>query len=352
MSARCGATASRAADRRAATAAYRAAGLIAASSLSACTGPQDFMRTAGPAAGDLAVLGWLTLVVFSIVAALIWLLLLFIAQRRQGSFDAHAPVEVSDGQRWIVIGGFAIPTAILATLFVLMLGSMRAFPMAAGTQHEPEIRIVGRQWWFGAQYLRDGSYPEFEVPTELHMPVGRPVDIELVTRDVIHSFWAPKLHGKVDLVPGMVNRMRIQIDEAGTYEGECAEYCGAQHAHMRLRVIAQSEASYAQWLAAQRASARAPRSTQAMHGQRLFVRGGCPLCHTVRGTGAAGSVGPDLTHVASRQRIAGGMLVNNTANLAAWIRDAPSLKPGTRMPAMDLSGEQLRAVVAYLQTLE
>jgi cytochrome c oxidase subunit 2 len=190
------------------------------------------------------------------------------------------------------------------------------------------------------------------VPTELHIPVGKPVDIELETRDVIHSFWIPKLQGKVDLVPGRVNRVRIMADEPGVYRGECAEFCGVQHAHMRIEIVADQPAFYEAWLAAQRAPAREPSDTQLGHGRDVFLSSACALCHTIRGTDAHGLVGPDLTHVGGRARIAGGSLENNTANLEAWIVDAQSLKPGAQMPSLrQLPGADLRALVAYLQSL-
>jgi cytochrome c oxidase subunit 2 len=191
------------------------------------------------------------------------------------------------------------------------------------------------------------------VPTELHVPVGRPVTIELVSRDVIHSFWVPKLHGKVDLVPGMTNVVHLQADRPGLYSGQCAEYCGMQHAQMRIQVVAQSPAAWRAWLDAQRAPAAEPKSELARHGRDVFMQGACPLCHTVRGTPALGSVGPDLTHLASRDRIAGGALENDVANLSAWVTHAQSLKSGVAMPNLtQFTCEQLNALVEYLKGLK
>jgi cytochrome c oxidase subunit 2 len=332
--------------------------------LAGCAGPQDFMRTAGPAAHGLARLGGATLLLLSAVSIVTWLLILWVAMRRRGTLEAHAPVDAGGGQRWILIGGVAIPVAVLAIIFIGTLETLSAFPMACSDAKGPgsdplcatgvpQIRVTGQQWWFEAQY--QFASPDLDViaPTEIHVPVGRPVDIELATRDVIHSFWVPKLHGKVDLVPGYSNRIRIQADVPGTYQGECGEYCGAQHAKMRLQIVAQSQEAFQSWLTAQRAEAHEPTSEEAVRGKAVFERGACIVCHTVRGTAAQGKVGPDLTHVASRRYLAGGTLPNNAANLEAWVTHAQSLKPASRMPNITaFTGSDLRALVAYLQSLK
>jgi cytochrome c oxidase subunit 2 len=179
------------------------------------------------------------------------------------------------------------------------------------------------------------------------------VDLELISRDVIHSFWIPKLHGKVDLVPGLTNSIRIEADHAGTYDGECGEFCGVQHAHMRLRVVAEEPKAFMQWLDAQRSDAVPPRGDLAIAGKRIFEQGPCALCHTVRGTAAHGDVGPDLTHFGSRKKFAGDSIENNTANLSAWITHAQSLKAGAQMPDMTFfTGTELRQLTAYLQGLQ
>lgn len=326
---------------------------LAALVLAGCHGPQNFLFAKGPAAEELARLGWIALISFSAVTVIVWLLLVVVVTRRRGNFDEHAPVDSSEGINWIVVGGLIVPIAILTVLFVFTLHTLGQFPMAKLMQPQPAIRVTGHQWWFDAEYLDPDVSRRFTVVSELHIPAGRPVTIELVTQDVIHSFWVPKLHGKVDLVPGMVNRIRLQADTPGIYEGECAEFCGAQHAHMRLRVIADTPADYQRWRAGQLADAVEPASAAARHGRDVFMGAPCVVCHTIRGTAANGKVGPDLTHVASRGRIAGDMLDNNTANLTAWIVHAQSLKPDSQMPDIDrLSGEQLRDLTIYLQSLK
>jgi cytochrome c oxidase subunit 2 len=333
----------------------RAASLLglACAAMAGCSGPQNYMSGAGPAARSLAQLGWFVLALFVLTTVVVWLLLAWITTRRRGSFAEHAPIDADGGQNWILIGGIAIPTAVLSLVLVLTLQSLHAFPLAHASGHsEPDIRVVAQQWWFDAEYLLpDGA--RVNSPTEIHVPVGRPVDIRLESRDVIHSFWVPKLHGKVDLVPGRTNYVRIQADEPGVYVGQCAEYCGVQHAHMRVAVIAQPEADYAAWLKLQSQPAAAPETMLSRRGAEIFQAAACPLCHTIEGTRAQGSVGPELTHVASRRYIAGGMLENNPATLRAWVTHAQSLKPGAKMPDLaTFTGDELQALVAYLETLE
>jgi cytochrome c oxidase subunit II len=327
--------------------------LFVAMGLAACEGPQNYMKDTGPAASGLASLGWFVLIVFGAATICVLLLIAWFAVRRRGTLDWHAPIDSTEGQRWIVVGGVFVPVIVLAVIFVGALHSMRAYPMAHHEGVTPEIRVTGRQWWFNAEYLDAGTQGRVSVPTELHIVTGRPIDIELVTRDVIHSFWVPKLHGKVDLVPGMQNMIRIEADRPGEYAGECGEYCGVQHANMRLQIVAQTQEQYAAWLRNQRAEAREPTTPEQSRGRDVFMAAACPLCHAVRGTPALGDVGPDLTHVGSRKRIAGGMLVNNRANLQAWITHAQSLKPGSQMPDLaTFDGEQLNALAAYLQSLQ
>jgi cytochrome c oxidase subunit 2 len=328
--------------------------LVAALALAGC-GPQDFMHGGGPAARGIAHLGWFALGVFIAVTILVWLLMAAIVLRRRGgSFAEHAPVAPSSvGIDWVLIGGFAIPAAILALLFTLSVNSMERFPMEHSGTGAPLIRVTGRQWWFDAQYLFARDDQGVHVPGEIHIPTGCAVDLELVSKDVIHSFWVPKLHGKVDMVPGQVNRIRIEADSPGIFEGECGEFCGPQHAHMRLRVVAEDGKDFMRWLDAQRADAAAPATDEALAGRHVFENAACALCHAVRGTQARADVGPDLTHVASRARIAGYSIDNDTAHLAAWIVHAQSLKPGAQMPDLDqLSGTQLRQLTAYLRSLE
>jgi len=317
--------------------------------------PQDLLNAVGPAADMLAGIGWIVLITFAIAAVITGGILIGAAVRRRGTLAEHAPPDVGGGQGWILIGGVAIPGAVLATMFVITLQQMSAFPLheTEGREHPIDIRVVGRQWWFEAIYEPPEPSQRFRVPTEIHIPVGRPVTLALETRDVIHSFWVPKLHGKVDLIPGRVNYIQIQADVPGVYRGECAEFCGMQHAHMILLVVAEPTEKFDAWRAQQIRPAAAPTSELRRQGERVFLNSACVLCHDVRGTRAFGLAGPDLTHVGSRLRIAGGTLDNNMANMAAWVTHAQSLKPGAVMPNMTVfTGPELQAVVAYLRGLE
>jgi cytochrome c oxidase subunit 2 len=186
---------------------------------------------------------------------------------------------------------------------------------------------------------------------EIHIPVGRPVLINTHSQDVIHSFWMPELHGKRDLIPGHPSAIWLQADRPGVFQGQCAEFCGLQHAHMRLIVVAEPEETFQAWLEAQRQSAQPPRDPLAERGMHVFVSGPCALCHAIRGTDAAGHVAPDLTHIASRATLAAGTLPNTPGHLAGWIIDSQSVKPGNAMPSMSLSPEDLQALLAYLGNL-
>ncbi len=319
------------------------------------TAPQNYVwDTGGPAAAKIAQLGWFGLIAFCAATVIVWLLIVWLALRRRGTLPEHAPFDANGNQSWILIGGFAIPAAVLAFLFAAMMDTLSAFPMSVHPGKDPpDIIVSGHQWWFQADYRFQGR-PDLDIltATELHIPVGKPITIQLQSDDVIHSFWIPKLHGKVDMVPGEQNYIRIQADRPGFYQGECAEYCGAEHALMRLIVVAQTPEEYQRWLEEQRAPAHEPTNPEAVHGKGVFLTAACPLCHTVRGTMANGTVGPDLTHLGSRRTIAGGGYVNNLANLEAWTTHAQSLKPGAQMPNLTaFKGEDLRSLADYLESL-
>jgi cytochrome c oxidase subunit 2 len=243
--------------------------------LAACDGPQNYMKAGGPAAAKLASLGAFTLIVFIVVSVIVLLLLLWVAVRRRGTLDWHAPLDADGGQRWILIGGIAVPVVVLAVIFVSSLQAMSHYPMSHDHDSRADYRVTGRQWWFNAEYLGETTQDMVSSPNELHIPVGRPIEIELRTQDVIHSFWIPKLHGKVDLVPGLINRIRIRADAPGVYSGQCGEYCGTQHSNMRLRVVAHSPDDFQQWLQAQRAKAQEPQTARQKAGEQVFMSSAC-----------------------------------------------------------------------------
>jgi cytochrome c oxidase subunit 2 len=215
------------------------------------------------------------------------------------------------------------------------------------------IDVTGHQWWWEVEYP-DNADPQNIVTTanEIHVPVGRPVLIKMSSDDVIHSFWAPNLDGKKDLIPGHETRTWFRADTAGVYRGQCAEFCGHQHAKMAFFIVAEPKLEFEHWLEGQKGQASKPTDTLAQAGERVFLSGTCAMCHAIAGTGAGSKVGPDLTHLASRRTIAAGTLPNNTGNLAGWILDPQSIKPGAKMPPNQLDPQSLQALLAYLGTLK
>jgi len=249
-----------------------------------------------------------------------------------------------------------VGVAVGATMLVLFvclgldISVGRAITANPG-KHAPQIRVTGHQWWWEVHYRDSVAQGWVTTANEIHVPVGQTVAIELRSTDVIHSFWPPGLTGKRDLIPGNENTLWLLADSSGVYRGQCAEYCGHQHAKMAFEIIAEPADSFARWLAAQRDTASTPTSPLALRGQEVFLGSTCSMCHAIAGTPAGSRVGPDLTHVASRRTIAAGTLRNTRGNLTGWIADPQAFKPGAKMPRSELSSTDLEAVVAYLETL-
>lgn len=315
---------------------------------------QNMLRPGGPAARTLADANGFVLLLFAAVTVVMWILIGWIALRRRGTLAAHAPWNADADMRWVFIGGMLVPILILGGVFVLGLRTMSAFPMGDRMQGTPpQVQVIGHQWWWEVHYLYGDISQQIVGANEIHIPVGQQVDVELQSRDVIHSFWVPELHGKVDLVPGLTNRIRIQADRPAVFRGECAEFCGPQHAHMILAVRADAPDDFDRWLAHAREPAHPPSDPLAEQGRRVFMNSACALCHTIRGTDAHGLVGPDLTHVGSRLGIASEMLPNNLASVEAWVTHAQSLKPYAQMPSLSMfTGQEARALAAYLRALQ
>ncbi|MGA0544096.1 cytochrome c oxidase subunit II [Brevundimonas sp. VNH65] len=254
------------------------------------------------------------------------------------------------GARLVWAGGLAFPVVVLSALLIYGL-SLTSHLTQEPQPGETRIRVTGEMWWWRVAYLDDQGRETFQDANEVHIPVGRPVVLELEAADVIHSFWVPRLSGKVDMIPGRRNLMRIQADAPGAYGGQCAEYCGGPHALMGLVVVAHEPVQYAAWLRKQ----STPVETAALPGPgaEVFGRAGCGACHTVAGTAFNGQAGPDLSHVGSRRTLGAGILPNNQGVMAGWISDSQSIKPGNRMPAYPvLTGQELRDVSAWLESLK
>jgi cytochrome c oxidase subunit II len=289
--------------------------------------------------------------VSAVVFVLVVLALLFSAFRRRDSEAA----EADPGRERSLTTAVSIATA----LTVLILFGFLVYDVAVGRQltrglgkDALQVRVIGHQWWWELQYRDSVAHNWFTTANELHIPVGRPVALELLSTDVIHSFWPPTVSQKRDLIPGKDNSLWLQADTPGVYRGQCAEYCGQQHAKMAFLVIAQRPDSFASWLAAQRDTALTPTTELARRGQEVFLASSCVMCHAIAGTPAGSRVGPDLTHLASRRTIAAGTLPNTRGNLAGWIVDPQKIKPGTRMPPNQLKPADLQALLAYLETLK
>ncbi|MDI3339527.1 MAG: cytochrome c oxidase subunit II [Sphaerobacter sp.] len=292
---------------------------------------------------------WLSVGVFVIVQGIVIVALIRFRRRP----DSPVPRAIH-GNTKLEIAWTLAPALILAAIAVPTISTIADLAREPGPE-ALTVRVVGQQWWWAFEYPDSGVV----TADELHVPVGRPVHLELKSKDIIHSFWVPKLAGKQDVVPGRTNRITFTADTPGEYSGQCAEFCGAKHANMKFRVIVQTPEEFEAWLAQQQQAAVEPEpgSIEAQ-GKEVFMSSGCVGCHTIKGTDAKGQLGPDLTHFGSRGLIAGGVLTNTPENLKAWVHDAPSIKPGQPgrplgMPAFTgLTDEQVNALVAYLESLK
>jgi cytochrome c oxidase subunit 2 len=247
---------------------------------------------------------------------------------------------------FIWVGGIIVPAVILV---VLGAATVDASNTLRGPEQNPlRIEIVGKRWWWAVHYPDDG----ITTANEIHVPVGRPLEIGLDSDNVIHSFWVPQLGGKLDLIPGQHNVWRAKATTAGTYRGECAEYCGLQHARMNFLIIAQTPASFDTWALQHRRPPSEPSGQLEANGQQVFMRAPCAGCHTIRGTVANGTIGPDLTDIGSRRTLGANTVPNSPGYLAGWIVDSQSIKPGNLMPPVALNAADLQALLAYLRSLK
>jgi cytochrome c oxidase subunit 2 len=317
--------------------------------------PLDYLNTHGIRAQSIARLAWFTTAVSILVIVIVTALLLGGIWRRRELASPVLPGEAvverpAGGVAWIY-WGVGVTTVVL---FVTMIWT---FVTLANTGPQPgpaavRLEVIGHQWWWEVHYLADNPSEEFTTANEIHIPVGKVVSIKLHAADVIHSFWVPKLAGKTDLIPGQENQTWIEAERVGVYRGQCGEYCGEQHAHMAMEVVASSQAEFEQWRRNQLEAAAPPQAPMtAQSGVGLFTTR-CGICHTVRGTSAGGALGPDLTHVMSREMIAAATVPNNPAGLSAWIADPQHIKPGNLMPELDLSGPQLATIRRYVESLK
>lgn len=288
---------------------------------------------------------WIMAAGSAVILLLVTALVLIALFKREVSQRAHM-------LNFIYVGGILFPVVTLtALLLYTLMVSNRLTSAAAG--EVLRIEVVARQWWWEVRYPADQGDAGFITANELHVPVGRSVEIHISSPDVIHSFWVPNLAGKVDAIPGRVNRLRFRAEKSGIYRGQCAEFCGLQHALMSFHVVAEEAEGYEAWRRRESAPARPPIIPVLRNGHDVFIRSGCGACHTIRGTDADGKAGPDLTHVGGRQALAAGTLTNNVGSLAGWIAAADHIKKGNGMPSFNvLSGPELRDLAAWLESLK
>ena len=318
-------------------------------------GLHDTLQAMGPQAGHFVDLWRIFLVVCMVVFGAV-LAALLLALRRAPRVDVPVPPDLrtvnqpEPGPRRHVI--VAVTAAVLGLLALLVASVFTDRALARLPLKDAiHIEVTGHQWWWTVKYLGDPQ-DTFVTANEIHVPVGRPVIVQLKSDDVIHSLWVPSLAGKKDLIPGRTAVMTFRADQPGLYRGQCAEFCGLQHAFMAFNVQAEPPEQFEAWRKQQLTPPAPPADAGALRGQAVFQSSSCAMCHAVAGTLAGAQHAPDLSHVASRQTLAAGTLPNTPAQLAAWIADPQKFKPGTTMPATPLSGEDLAALVAYLGTLK
>ena len=303
--------------------------------------PPPVLDPAGPYAGSVSLLTWVLL------AGAAAILLLVVAALAVALFGSERLRARLGGTRMIWLGGIAFPIVVLTILLVWGLTLTRSLTAPVGSD-AMRVRLIGEMWWWRVIYLDGEGRPLMMDANELHIPVGQPVVLELESGDVIHSFWVPRLSGKLDKIPGRRNVMRIQADQPGVYGGQCAEYCGGPHALMGFAVVAHAPADFERFIEqrTQRA-AQATHSSAAARGAALFDSAGCAACHRIAGTGANGLAGPDLTFVGARRTLGAGILPNNRGTMMGWIANSQAIKPGNRMPPYTvLPAEDLRALAA------
>ncbi len=311
--------------------------------------PPSALDPKGPNSAAINTLFTTVLIIAVVVFVIVEGLLLYSAWRfRKKANDQSEPTQIH-GNRRLEIAWTIVPAVIVVALFVMAVSTLQTIDPrpAVADADQITVKVIGHQWWWEYQYPDLG----ITTATDLVIPVGKVVNLEITSADVIHSFWIPQLNGKTDAFPNRVNYSWIKADAPGMFNGQCAELCGPSHANMRAVVIAKDQAEFDQWVAGQQGTA-APATGDAAKGEQVFLAGACIGCHTINGTAAAGKVGPNLTHVASRTSIAGGTFANTPGNLKRWLANPPGLKPGSIMPNLNLSGSDIDALVAYLTSLK
>lgn len=333
---------------------------VALSLLVSCAGhQQSAVDPAGPQSGRIDTLWWSFFWLLGVIFVIVMVVLLLTLTRRHRGIEqeplenTHRPSEQTDlRMRRIVTGATIVTILTLFVLIVASVGTGKAIADLSFKKNPLTIQITGIQWWWQIQYMSSDPSQSVVTANEMHIPVGRPVQILGLSQDVIHSFWVPNLHGKRDLIPSRSTNEWIEADRPGVYRGQCAEFCGMQHAHMALWVVAEPEDKFEAWMRAQLQPAVPPSSPDTQRGQQVFLNHACIFCHQIRGTTAAGQNAPDLTHFGSRRGIAANTVPNTKGNLAGWIVDPQSTKPGNHMATIAVDSTELQPLVDYLESLK
>jgi cytochrome c oxidase subunit 2 len=317
-----------------------------------CGGWQSALDPHGTSAIHLKQL----IVVIVVACSLVWMLVMIALigalwrTRPERARPTDVDPSVEHRMSRSVVAATIATAVVIAGFTAASFFTTRA--LSAAGRDELVIKVSGSQWWWNVQYLDPQPGKTFQTANEIHIPVGRNVRFQLEGDDVIHSFWVPSLAGKQDLIPGRLNEIAVRAERAGVYRGQCAEFCGLQHAHMAFLVIAEPQEAFDKWANEQRQPAVKAPDEEAAAGREAFLAKPCASCHTIRGTSASGTTGPDLTHVGSRRMIAAGLFETTRGSLAAWIADPQTLKPGNNMPMVPLTSDELRSISAYLASLK
>ena len=315
---------------------------------------QSALHPGGVQSARIAALWWTFFWALLVVFILVMIFLFIGLWRRRLTNEGESPIIKPGEER-----GLTRFVTVAVVLTVLTLFALLGRDFVTGNQifalsdaGALEIKLTGHQWWWEVQYQDPQPSNIVTTANEIHIPIGRVVKFDLASTDVIHSFWVPNLHGKKDLVPGHPTTVLLRADEAGEYHGQCAEFCGYQHAHMRLLIVAEQPERFQAWLAAQRQDSPPPSNASARLGRQVFLTSQCVMCHTIGGTRAFATLGPNLSHLGSRQTLAAGSFPNTRGYLAGWIVNPQNLKPGAMMPPNLLAPDSLNALIDYLEALK
>lgn len=328
--------------------------------LTACAGhQQSAVDPAGPQSGRVGLLWWFFFWLLGAIFVLVMIATLITLTRRHRGFNqepletGHKPSEQTNSQLGRVVTACTVTTVLI--LFALLIASVttgKGVSELSNKKNPLTIQVTGNQWWWEIEYLSNQPQQTLVTANEIHIPINRPIQIRGLSNDVIHSFWIPNLNGKRDLIPSRTTVQWFEADHPGRFRGQCAEFCGLQHAHMAVWVIAESEERFNAWLNQQLQPAMSPANPDLQRGQQVFLNNACVYCHQIRGIAAAGQNAPDLTHFGSRLGIAANTVPNTKGNLAGWIVDPQSLKPGNHMATIAVNATDLQPLVDYLESLK